>query len=290
MIGTAASTRSEPDPVEQFRAALDARGIIVRGAISADGELHRCDAEGPGGKGDASYLLHGDGIPAGGFQNWRDGLGWETWRADLGRELTADEREDLRRKAEADRIKRAAEQARRQAEAAAKAAEILAAAKPCAEHRYAADKGVQLHGLSEYEGDLIVPLRDASGALHGVQRIRPDGAKRFLYGGGVTGCYHAIGGKPDSVILVGEGFATCASANEATGHPVAVAFDCGNLKPVAEALRAKFPDVKIVLLADDDYRTVGNPGLSKGKEAAAAVNGAVAVPEFGPARPRREGL
>ena len=40
-----------------------------------------------------------------------------------------------------------------------------------------------------------------------------------------------------------------------------------------------------MLLADDDYRTIGNPGIAKAKEAAAAIGGVVAVPEFGPNRP-----
>jgi hypothetical protein len=57
------------EPVEQFRAALAGRGILPKdGEVIADGRIHRCDAEGRGGKGDAAYLLHLDGIPAGGFE------------------------------------------------------------------------------------------------------------------------------------------------------------------------------------------------------------------------------
>ena len=75
-----------PDPIEQFRAALSVRGIVPKGAIVADGRIHRCDAEGRGGKGDGAYMMHlnGDMPAGGGFQNWRDGIGWETWRADIG--------------------------------------------------------------------------------------------------------------------------------------------------------------------------------------------------------------
>jgi len=35
-------------------------------SIIADGSIRRCDAAGKNGKGDAAYLLHLDGIPAGG--------------------------------------------------------------------------------------------------------------------------------------------------------------------------------------------------------------------------------
>jgi len=48
-----------------------------------------------------------------------------------------------------------------------------------------------------------------------------------------------------------------------------------NLKAVAEALRAKYPDIEIIISADDDYVTEGNPGITKATEAARAVNGEV---------------
>jgi hypothetical protein len=130
----------------------------------------------------------------------------------------------------------------------------------------------------------VLPLRDAAGALCSLQFIKSDGSKRYLCGGQVSGCYFAIG-KPGDVILVGEGFATCVSAYVATGYPVAVAFDGGNLRSVAEALRSKLPNARIVILADDDHLTVGNPGISMAREAAAAAGGAIAVPEFGLDRP-----
>lgn len=76
------------DPIQQFRSALAGRNIIPPDDLIADGRIHRCDVEGKGGKGDAAYLLHLDSVPAGGFENHRDGLGWENWRADIGRRLT----------------------------------------------------------------------------------------------------------------------------------------------------------------------------------------------------------
>ena len=61
-----------------------------------------------------------------------------------------------------------------------------------------------------------------------------------------------------------EGFATAATVHEATGSAVAVAFNANNLKPVAIALRAKFPSLEMVICADDDHLTEGNPGITKG--------------------------
>lgn len=273
------------DPIAQFRDALAQRGIAVPAEIIADGRLHRCDAEGKHGKGDAAYLLHANGIPAGGCQNWRDGLGWEDWRADIGRPLTASERTAQRAKVEATTREREADAAKRHAEARTRAAAILDAAQPAsADHPYLKRKGVRAHAVRQSGDRLVISMRDASGALHSVQRIAPDGAKRFLTGGRVRGCYHAIG-RPDGVLCIAEGYATGASVREATGYAVAVAFDAGNLEPVAKALRAKFPELRLILCADDDAATAGNPGVTKATLAARAVGGLVALPDFGPDRP-----
>ncbi|MDT8281124.1 MAG: DUF3631 domain-containing protein, partial [Erythrobacter sp.] len=55
-------------------------------------------------------------------------------------------------------------------------------------------------------------------------------------------------------------------------------FSAGNLRPVADAIRNKLPDVQIIIAADNDSETDGNPGITKATEAAQAVGGAVAIP------------
>ena len=272
------------DALHQFRSALIARGIVPPDEIITDGRIHRCDTEGKHGKGDAAYLLHLDGVPAGGFENWRDGLGWQNWRSDTGRPLTPTEESAHRERIEAARKEREAEDARRKAEAREKAALILAESHPCAGHEYLARKGIQPHGVKTHKGRLVIPVRDTSKVVHSIQFIAADGTKRFLTGGRKTGCFFSIG-KPDGILCIAEGFATAASIYAATGYAVACAFDCGNLLPVAKALREKMPDIRIVLCADDDHATPGNPGITKAQEAAAAVGGAVAIPDFGENRP-----
>ena len=272
------------DPVCQFRDALSVRGIVPPADLLIDGAIHRCDAEGRGGKGDAAYLLHLDGILAGGFENWRDGLGWQNWRADVGRTLTPAEEAAHRAKIEAARQEREAEEAKRQAEARERACLSWAAAYPCTEHAYLTRKGIAAHGAKLHGERLVLLLRDTTGALYSLQFINTDGTKRFLTGGRKRGCYFGIG-KPDDVLCIAEGFATGASIHEATGYAVAVAFDAGNLLPVAKALREKFAALRLILCADDDCRTEGNPGLTKAKEAAQAVGGLLAMPDFGPDRP-----
>ncbi|MDP3424968.1 MAG: DUF3987 domain-containing protein [Burkholderiaceae bacterium] len=188
-------------------------------------------------------------------------------------------------KAAADKLAHDAQEAQQHQRAAQAAEAALKAAVAAPEsHPYLVAKGIKPHGLRTDGGNLLVPMRDTGGKLHSLQSIGPDGDKRFQPGGRVKGCYFAMG-KPVGALVIAEGVATGASILECTGHAVAVAFNAGNLLPVAQALRAKYPDLKIIVAADDDVGTSGNPGLTKSTEAALAVGGWLAVPDFGADRP-----
>jgi len=291
--------------LSQFRAAAALRGLLLPDRIDADGKLHRCELiGGPKGKKDGAYLLHLDGIPAGGFQNFKDGLEWENWRADIGRQLTPEEEAAHRARLEAQRAQRNAENRARQDKARRRANAIWGASKPAPnDHPYLSRKGVYSYGLrvgtwskwsegreERIPNTLLVPMRGTSGTLHSLQAIYPkkisERDKDFLAGGAKVGRFHLIGEvSPDTALLVCEGYATGASLHQATGWPVAVAFDAGSLEPVARALQEAYPQACFVLCADDDHRTDGNPGRSKAEAAARAVGGVVAIPEFGPDRP-----
>ena len=277
---------SAADSQQQLREAIQAAGLNPPELIYPDNKLHRFATNGKRGDTSGWYVLHADGIPAGAFGDWRTGVS-ETWRADVGRTLTPQEDAEHRAKVEAMRRQRAAEEKRRRAKAKENAAAIWEASQPTPEdHPYLIRKRVKPFGVHVNDGALVIPMRDADGALHSLQFIDPDGNKKFLAGGRVTGCYFTIGDPKDGAPLcIAEGYATAATIHEATGYPVAVAFNAGNLEPVAKALREKFPDVQLILCADDDAATAGNPGLSKAKAAALAVGGKLAVPDFGTDRP-----
>ena len=85
------------------------------------------------------------------------------------------------------------------------------------------------------------------------------------------------------MLLIAEGYATAASIHEATGRPVAVAFDAGNLAPVVRALRGRYGAARIVVCGDDDRataaRTGRNPGREKAAEAAKLARGRAVFPE-----------
>ena len=184
------------------------------------------------------------------------------------------------------------------ADAASEAATLWEQASETGESPYLTRKGVQPHGLRfAADGWVLVPLRDDAGQLCNVQRIAPakpsgDGPdKLFLKGGRKSGLWHVVGdvgstngnGAGPAVMLVAEGYATAASLHEATGYPVAVAFDAGNLAHVAKALRKLYPAALLVLCGDDDAqtfaRTGNNPGRDKATAAARAVRGLAVFPE-----------
>lgn len=269
--------------VSQFREAIQAAGLTPPTEIEADGKLRRFSSNGVKSDDAGWYLLHGDGVPAGSFGDWRTGLS-QTWRADIGRSLTPDEEAEHRAKADAMRREREAEDAKRKAEARDEARQIWAKAEPCPEHPYLTRKRIEANGARLYKGRLVIPMRDGS-TLHSVQFIGSDGEKRFLTGGRVSGCYYSIGNpKGAAALCIAEGFATGATIHEATGYPVAVAFNAGNLGAVAQAMRDKFPDLPLIVCADDDHRTEGNPGLTNATEVALSVGGKLAIPDFGPDR------
>lgn len=135
-------------------------------------------------------------------------------------------------------------------------------------------------------GAFAVPMRDIDGKLWALQLIWPTGKKSFFYNQRKTGLMHVIGdigtvhARGEAVICICEGYATGASIHMAMQLPVIVAFDAGNLMPVAMAARALFTGAKFLFCADNDSATEGNPGVTKATEAAQAISAMVCVPYF----------
>ena len=73
---------------------------------------------------------------------------------------------------------------------------------------------------------------------------------------------------------------TAASLHAATKLPVVVAFNGGNLKPVAEIIREHNPKATIIIAGDNDLKSERNIGSDKAYEASGAVNGKVILPLF----------
>ena len=171
-------------------------------------------------------------------------------------------------------------------EARKEANRIWKEAKPAWErHAYCKRKGVNPTGLKMERRDsaspLLVPVYDEKAKLVNIHFIHTDGSKHYIKGCPSKDCHYWIA-KPSSLssktICICEGWATGASAHAATKYAVAMTFGKANLLSGAKWVRKKYPDQKIILLADDD----GGDGIAKASEAAQAVNGLVAIPKFGP--------
>ncbi|WP_312788345.1 toprim domain-containing protein, partial [Escherichia coli] len=89
------------------------------------------------------------------------------------------------------------------------------------------------------------------------------------------GAYHAVNApeSPQSV-LIAEGLATALSVHLMRPDALAVAaIDAGNLLPVAEVMRRKYPQAQIIIAADNDHHQNGeaNTGREAAEKAALSV-------------------
>lgn len=275
------------DVIGQMRQA----GLVVD---SLDvGRLRRCKVDGDRER-RGWYSLHelrldsGDTVLVGSFGVWR-GAESNAQKVELKRtQLSEDQRKALKARIAEDRRRAEAERKRSAERAAARAQAMWARCSPDGDSAYLRRKGIGAHGVRfSPKGALVIPMLDPQGRVHGLQVIHAqpkDGRDKDFWPAGLakTGNFFLMGPVPGpgSVLLVAEGYATAASAFEATGYPTAVAWDAGNLLPVAQALHGRYRHARVLVLADDDYLTDGNPGCTKAAAAALAVDGAWVPPTF----------
>ena len=266
---------------------LVAYGLEVE-RLETDGVLRRVPhREDKRSRKDGWYVAHefttsaGRVLIAGAFGWWRDECGPYRIGAQV-RGLTETDRAEFARLRKATRQAVAREREGMARQAAERAVKLWARLPEVGPSRYLQARRVHAYGVKfSRGGGLVVPVRKVTGQLAGLQFIQPDGAKRFLTGTAKRGAFHLIG-TPEigAVLAVGEGYATMASVHRATRWTCAVAFDAGNLLPVAEALSQAYPHCRMVLCGDDDYGLKTNVGRAKATEAAARVNGVALFPVF----------
>ncbi len=175
------------------------------------------------------------------------------------RDLTEAEKDQLKRD-RAERDLQAYEGEERTAEVAR---EIWACGRePDAAHPYLRAKNVPACGIRETDGNLIIPMADATGTLWNVQQILPSGRKLFLTSGRVNGTMH-LHDDGTGPLVIGEGYASMAAIHRATGLSFAAAFTASNLRAVATLLRARFRDRELLIAADDDGHLVANPNIAR---------------------------
>jgi putative DNA primase/helicase len=266
-----------------FRETLLEAGLQLLSLPVDDGGIHRvsCACKSSGDE-NGWYRFRAAPVPRGWFGCWRCHPEPRNWSAKSARTLTGDEQRQLEE--EARRL--AAEERERQREISGKVQTFVdkfPEARP--DHPYLVRKQVKPYGAKVMDrgGEplLMLPLQDAAGKIWSCQAIFPNGDKLFERGGRIKGCFFVIGQFLNADrLIIAEGFATGASIHEATRIPVLCAMSAGNLAEVAMAVRQTAPLVDLVIAADNDQRTQGNPGVTKAREAALAVSAKLAIASF----------
>ena len=305
--GEAPALRFEIPEVE-FKAALIAAGLVIpdKELPKMDGQIHRVPVVGDKkGERSGAYCGYTNEHPAGFIQNYYRGTR-ENWKSERPTQsLSPQERARMMQESEERRAERAAAQLANYEKTAAAIEERLAQMPPASQqHPYLVAKGVLPLGLRQFDGgpirvppddpqpmpfgrkgDLVVPYCDADGKVWGAQCIGSDGRKSLPKGSRLSGCFHMIG-DPNGArsVAIAEGFSTAATIHQATGLPVAVAFNANNLRPVAEAIKAHYPELTQFIAGDNDHRRErdgrANVGRDKAEEAAQAVGGVAVLPRF----------
>jgi putative DNA primase/helicase len=296
------SITAGPEPREAFAAALAESGLMLGGLPTMDGQIHRVKVQGDGqGERSGSYVGHMNGRPAGYIQNFKTGEK-RNWKLGVTVALSAVERARMAAEAAQKRQDRANAIEHTHLETAKVVEAHWQGGTPADNHPYLEAKGVSAHGLKvdtigtirlpqddpegqrfSAPGNLLVPVQDIDGKLWGVQSIDEHGRKSLPRGCKKQGGHHVMGelDKHDQVLFA-EGYATAATLHEVTGLPVVMTFDSGNMKPVAEAYREKYPSKTLILAGDDDrFNAMGiNVGREKAQEAAESVGGYTLLPPF----------
>jgi putative DNA primase/helicase len=270
------------DAETQIRSALGVE--LPAGGLMCDGRIHRF-----GPKRRCWYLLReyttkrGARVVVGRFGDWKLGqVSLEIERATMA----DDEWREFQRRREADNKREAERREQRAQHAANRARQQWMSASVDGASPYLARKGVTAEYVKFFgDGTVLVPAwrfdrinERGQATMVGLQKIAPDGTKRFNRGMEKAGSAHRIGKQPveGEPMLLAEGLATALTLREATdrAYPVFVAFDAGNLLPVAKVLRARYPASPLLICADDDWKTTSADGAAHNTGVVAAASAA----------------
>lgn len=275
---------SYADAIADFLHAMELEGIKPVDPIAqrlSSGDLIRFRCEGDGrARLNGWAILYLDEKPAGAFGNYRLGIS-RKWRVDRDLSLSPEERRRLSEEWAQAKAKRLEERQRSEEEAARDAEEMWAAAAlATADHAYVAAKQLDPSPLRQAGDKLLVPMVDGAGKLWNLQRIGPEGEKRFLRGGRTDGLFIIIGRftARGETACIGEGYATMAAVHRSTGHPCIAAFSAKNIGAVARLWNDARPDLRYIICADDDAHLERNIGIEAATAAAHEIGARLAVP------------
>lgn len=256
-----------------FQSFASACGLAIHRLI-ADGRIHRCPTTAKPNSDNGAYMLDGD---RGWAMDWQQGDQVQWWHDPNAKPWTVEQKAEAERK----RREQAKEKARARHQAAADAARMMGEAEllmPRAEgprrglkapmpaiegHPYLVRKGFPLEPCFVHEGELLVPMFDLFGPGRpiGLQRIKPDGEKKFLFGQRSKGAVHRFGNGRAREVWLCEGYVTALSVRLAVKRlyrtaDVVACFSAGNLTYVASK------GVGTHVMADNDAAKTGEEAAS----------------------------
>ena len=262
--------------------------ILSLGDVETDGEIHRVDVNGDRrGSKNGWYVYHDALKPFAVFGSWKQGS-THVWSAESVSDMNREDKIKFLCQVNENKAKSAVakERAHRAAEKEALTAWIGAtpAVNVDSVHRYLENKMCREYGLRiAANGDLIVPVFNGGAVekITSLQTITAAGRKMFLRDGRIKGGYYRMDGEPSDngeFVIIAEGYATAATIREHTGRTVYCCFNAGNIPDVARAVKARHRASMVVIAADNDHATNGNPGMTKADEGAKACGGIVVAP------------
>lgn len=285
-----ATASGSADPREEFGQALQAAGLVLDGLPVMDGKIHRVATleDKQGRKTGGAYKGFNDRRPGGWFINYH--------RADTDKEVTnwkatggeTDALTLLHIRAGARQAQDDSQKAREQTYATnTEKARSLYEKLPTAndDHPYLQTKGVNADPALRLTNNnaLVMPIYDGDNHFRSLQYITPTGDKSLFKDAPKAGNFFITGGQVEngSPLLYAEGYATARSLHMASGLPVVVTIDAGNMRTIAGEMGTRYPDSPHIFMADLDHTKKVNKGLLMAQAAAENVpNGRVITPDF----------
>jgi len=268
--------------IDALKSEISSHGMVPPEHFEP-GKIERfSDGNGKNKNGYCVLYVNPDGSAGAAIGNWKDIN--QTWfYTPDGKPLSREQKQNFSKQIEQAREQVNKKIKEKQAQAAKKANTIWNNAQPAdPNHGYLVKKQIRSYGLKQSGQALLTPVYDDQKQIISLQEIFPDGSKKFLPGGKIKGGFYPFGNLGlESILYIGEGYATMASIHAATGKPCVVSFNSGNLKRVAEIIKEQYPDKTITICADDDRetekKTGSNPGTKAGETAAGAIGAELCI-------------
>lgn len=287
---TSARATGSADPREEFGQALQEAGLVLNGLPIMDGKVHRVATleDKKGKKTGGAYKGFNDRRPGGWFVNYhratneKDVTNWKATGGETDPLTTLHIRAGARQAA--DDSERARELM--YAENTQKAHGLYSRLDSATDaHPYLQAKGVTADPALRLTNNnaLVIPFSNVDAEFRSLQYITPEGDKSLFKEAPKMGNFFVTGGELENgqPVLYAEGYATARSLHMASGLPVVMTVDAGNMRTVAGILGERFPDSPHFFMADLDHTKKDNKGLLMAQDAAERVpNGAVITPDF----------